>query len=263
MAAVWTALKGPWATGVAASALVAAPALAMAPALAGTVTGTATYRERIALPPEAEFEVLIQDVARAGAAATVIGRQRIVPAGQPPIRFAVPYEDSDVSPRGRYALRATVRHEGRLLFTTDTFTPVLAGSSEPVELVMTMVPAPRVAPLRGTLWRLLAMEGPEVVLNEPPARPIELQLLEDEPRLAASGGCNRLIGGFSLEGETIRFSQLASTQMACGPQLMELERRYAEALAKVRRWSIDKRSLMLQDAGGRTLLLFQAAGLEG
>ena len=53
------------------------------------------------------------------------------------------------------------------------------------------------------------------------------------------------MGGFNLEGESIRFSQLASTRMACGPE--------------VRRWSIDKRSLLLQDAGGRTLLLFQAA----
>lgn len=150
-----------------------------------------------------------------------------------------------------------------VLAMAPAMAPALAGSSEPVEMVMTTMPAPRVAPLRGTLWRLLAIEGPEVVLSEPPVRPVELQLLEDEPRLAASGGCNRLIGGFSLEGETIRFSQLASTQMACGPQLMELELRYSEALAKVRRWSIDKRSLMLQDAGGRILLLFQAAGQEG
>ena len=39
---------------------------------------------------------------------------------------------------------------------------------------------------------------------------------------------------------------------------MAFERRYSEALALVRRWSIDKRNLLLQDATGRTLLLFIA-----
>jgi heat shock protein HslJ len=40
---------------------------------------------------------------------------------------------------------------------------------------------------------------------------------------------------------------------------MAFERRYSDALARVRRWSIDKRSLLLQDGRGRTLLLFQPA----
>lgn len=115
-----------------------------------------------------------------------------------------------------------------------------------------------VAPLRGTTWRLLALAGETVVLQQPPGRAIELQLSAENLRLAGSGGCNRLMGGFSLEGETIRFSQLASTRMACSPEVMDLERRYTEALALVRRWSIDKRSLLLQDASGKTLLLFQA-----
>jgi putative lipoprotein len=121
-----------------------------APALAGTLRGSATYRERIALPPEAEFEVLIEDIARADAPATVIGRQVLAPAGQPPFRFAITYEDGSVTPRGRYSLRASVRHQGRLLFTTDTITPVrLDGGDPPVELLLRRVaaatdsPAPR------------------------------------------------------------------------------------------------------------------------
>lgn len=110
-----------------------------APAMAGTVSGTATFRERIALPPDAVFEVVIEDVARADAPATVIGRQRIESAGQPPFRFSIPYKDSDVTPRGRYTVRATVRHQGRLLFTTDTITPVLDGRNQPVELLLKKV----------------------------------------------------------------------------------------------------------------------------
>jgi copper homeostasis protein (lipoprotein) len=46
--------------------------------------------------------------------------------------------------------------------------------------------------------------------------------------------------------------------MACPPAAMAFERRYTEALARVRRWSIDKANLLLQDERGRILLLFRA-----
>ena len=114
--------------------------------------------------------------------------------------------------------------------------------------------------LRGTLWRLQALQdGSRPTLIEPPGRPAELQLAADQDRVSGSGGCNRLIGGFQLSGERIRFSRLGSTQMACPPAVMAFERRYSEALAQVRRWSLDKRSLLLQDARGRTLLVFSSA----
>ena len=118
--------------------------------------------------------------------------------------------------------------------------------------------------LRGTLWRLQALQdGGGPTLSEPPGRPAELLLAADRDRLSGSGGCNRLMGGFQLNGEEIRVSQVASTQMACAPPAMAFERRYLEALAQVRRWSIDKQNLLLQDARGRTLLLFRPATLTG
>jgi heat shock protein HslJ len=39
---------------------------------------------------------------------------------------------------------------------------------------------------------------------------------------------------------------------------MAFERRYVEALRQVRRWSIEKANLLLQDERGRTLLLVTA-----
>jgi copper homeostasis protein (lipoprotein) len=124
-------------------------------------------------------------------------------------------------------------------------------------------PAPRpMAPLslRGTLWRLQALQdssGP--TLFKPPGPAPELLLAVDQERVSGTGGCNRLMGGFRLTGEELSFSRLASTKMDCLPEVMAFERRYSEALAQVRRWSIDKRNLLLQDAAGRTLLLFRDA----
>ena len=105
--------------------LVACAWAACTPVWAGTLEGTATYRERRALPPDAVFEAVLQDVSRADAPATVLGRATIDPAGQPPFRFEIAYDDAAVQPGSRYVVRATVTHQGRLRFTTDRAYPVL------------------------------------------------------------------------------------------------------------------------------------------
>jgi copper homeostasis protein (lipoprotein) len=94
-------------------------------ASAQLVTGTATYRERIALPPAAIFEAVIQDVSRADAGAPVIGRARFSGIGQPPIRFEIPVDPATIRPDARYGLSARIRLGDRLLFVTDRVVPVL------------------------------------------------------------------------------------------------------------------------------------------
>jgi heat shock protein HslJ len=123
-----------------------------------------------------------------------------------------------------------------------------------------MAPSSLRGTLRGTLWKLQALQdnsGPTLI--EPPGRPPELLLAVDQERVSGTDGCNRLIGGFHLAGEELSFSRLASTKMACLAEVMAFGRRYSEALAQVRRWSIDKRNLLLQEAACRTLLLFRDA----
>jgi copper homeostasis protein (lipoprotein) len=105
-------------------------------AWAGTVDGTAAYRERMMLPPDAVFEAQLQDISRADAPAEVLGRARLDPAGQPPFRFEIAYDDAAVERRGRYAVRATVTRQGQLLFTTDRIHPVLDGRDALLDLVL-------------------------------------------------------------------------------------------------------------------------------
>ncbi|MFM9102012.1 MAG: META domain-containing protein, partial [Cyanobium sp.] len=69
-------------------------------------------------------------------------------------------------------------------------------------------------PLRRQLWRLQArQDGQGPSLLTAPERPPELELAADNDQVSGSCGCNRLIGGAVIKGETMRFSQLASTQM--------------------------------------------------
>lgn len=118
------------------SALVAFLLVPLA-AHAQSVTGTATFQQRMALPAGAVFEALVQDVSRADAPASVVGSTRIVDPGNPPIAFSITVDPAKIEPRHRYSVRATIRAEGRLLFTTDRMQPVLTqGAGQNVELQM-------------------------------------------------------------------------------------------------------------------------------
>jgi uncharacterized lipoprotein YbaY len=107
-----------------------------------TVTGVVTYRERIALPPDAIVTVRIEDTSRADAPAILVGEQAIRDAGQVPIPFAVPYDPALIDPRNRYTLRARIESaDGRLLWTNTQAYPVITGGNptSDVEVVVMRV----------------------------------------------------------------------------------------------------------------------------
>ncbi|MCU0759563.1 MAG: META domain-containing protein [Steroidobacteraceae bacterium] len=112
-----------------------------APAV-GLVGGTATYRERVGLSPQAVFEAVLEDVSRADAPAIVLGRTRIDSPGQVPIRFAIAYDPAQVQGRGMYIVRATIREGERLAFTTDRlYRPFADGKAQFLQVVMRAVAA--------------------------------------------------------------------------------------------------------------------------
>ncbi len=89
---------------------------------AGRLTGTVSYRERIALPRDAVIEISLVDVARQDAPARRIARTRIVSRGrQPPIPFVLSYpSDRPRDGYAEYAVQARIESRGQLLFITDT-----------------------------------------------------------------------------------------------------------------------------------------------
>jgi uncharacterized lipoprotein YbaY len=90
------------------------------------VTGTVTYRERIALPPTAVVTIKLVDVSRADAPAIVLGEQVIRPAGkQVPFAFSIAYDPVQIQPQLTYAVEARIEDGGRLLFISDRMYPVL------------------------------------------------------------------------------------------------------------------------------------------
>jgi len=101
------------------------------------ITGSAIYRERIALTPAAVFEATLEDASRADAAAKVIKKVRRKNPGQVPIAFEIPYDPRRIDSRGTYVLRASIYQDGRLRFTSTRAYPVLThGHGSKVMVVM-------------------------------------------------------------------------------------------------------------------------------
>lgn len=99
-----------------------AATVAPAPTRLVTLTGTAFYRERIALPGDARLSVRISDVGRMDAPAPVIAETETATAGrQVPLAFSLAYDPARIEARGRYAVSARITDgTGRLIWITDT-----------------------------------------------------------------------------------------------------------------------------------------------
>ena len=81
------------------------------------LTGTVVYLERMLLPAGAVAEVTLEDVSLADAPATALGTVS-VPATTSPTRFTLPYDAAAIAAGHSYALRASIRADGELMFTT-------------------------------------------------------------------------------------------------------------------------------------------------
>ena len=123
----------------AAPVIAPVPVPAARPAAVASVTGTATYRERMALPPGAVFEAVIEDISKADAPSVVLGRTEVTSI-QVPVPFTIAYDPAKLDPRARYSVRTRILVEGRLWFTSDTVHPVLRDAGDTrVEIVMRRV----------------------------------------------------------------------------------------------------------------------------
>ena len=108
------------------------------------VSGTVSYRERIALTPGATLTVQIRDTSLQDVASVLIAEQILPNPGQVPIRFEIPYASATIEPRNTYSISARiVEADDRLAFINDTAYDVITrGNASEVNLVLVMVQPP-------------------------------------------------------------------------------------------------------------------------
>ncbi|MDX8448368.1 YbaY family lipoprotein [Mesorhizobium captivum] len=222
-----------------------------------TIAGEATYRERIALPPNAVLSVELADVSLADAPATIIGQRKIVPAGQVPIKFEISFDPQVIKPGRTYALQARITVDGRLLFITDTRQQVDPLDGKPQILVLKMAaPAtePDTAALYGQSWLIEYIDGIGVI-----AEPQATFRVSEAGKAGGKGPCNSYFATAKVDGDKIAIGDIGSTKMACAPDVMAQEKALFDALGKAASYHIDAGKLLIADKDDRVILRFNAA----
>lgn len=213
-----------------------------------SITGTVTYRERVALPPDAVVRVVLIDASIQDVQAPEIAATELRPAGrQVPLSFELRYDPGRIDPKHVYAVRATIRSAGELLFTTDQAYPVITrGHATHANLQLVAVRPGAGHPgdaLRGGRWLLEDLGGAGVIDN------VQATLAFPEAgKVAGSGSCNRFTGSVTISASSINFSPLATTRMACVPAVMNQESRYLRALQGATRYEVRGSTLLIWSA---------------
>jgi len=253
------------------AALTACGAGTNLPAPAHAVTGHVTYRERMALPPDAEVRVMLVEASRGDSTAPAADTTLRAEGRQVPLPFTLPFDRARIDPRRDYALRATITSEGRPIFTTPLAVLVITHDHPTqLDLVLARVPgtgdtapasppptakAPgKVPALVGTNWVLEDIGG-AAVMDAPHAT---LEFPEAD-RAVGSGSCNRFSGRITIGDTTIAFRQMISTRIACPPAVMSHETKYLQALQGTERYALDGASLMIYVNGKDKPLRFSRA----
>ena len=238
------------------------------------ITGTVTYRVRMALPANAAIDVRLEDVSRADAPAAIVAENIFAAAGkQVPIPFQLTYSPGDIHPSHSYQVRAQIMVEDRLLFVTTRAYPVLTnGAPSTVNMVLQPVssgPSTSTSgaggnaenadstPLLGTAWTLTELDGHPPVATTGNNR-AQLVLDGSQNRYSGSSGCNRLTGTIELKGDSLNFGAGASTMMACLEPLMKQEQAFTKMLQSVTGYRISGKTLELL-TGNKTVAKFKAA----
>ncbi len=210
-----------------------------------TVTGTLTYRQRIALPAGAVIEVKLLDVSLQDVPAKVISEQTITTKGeQVPIPFQLTFNPDQIKANNSYAVMAQIKLDNRLAFTTTRrYAVITNGEPLKVELVLEQVQSLEKQLLKGE-WLLEDLAGAGVLDN------LQTTLKFDASgRVTGSGGCNRYFASYQLEGNQFKLSQIGSTNKACSPAIMDQEFKYFKALQQADSIRLEGEFLFIDSPG--------------
>ncbi|MDD9155478.1 YbaY family lipoprotein [Aliivibrio sp. S4TY2] len=98
------------------------------------VTGSVGYRERIALPTNAVITVTLEDISLADAPSKTITEQTFEAADKSsPFDYSLEFDTADIQANHRYSVRATIKVDGKLRFTTDTNYAVITDEAKTMQ----------------------------------------------------------------------------------------------------------------------------------
>jgi putative lipoprotein len=246
---------------LAAGALLAACGTPVTNPPSTTVTGTARFETATVLPPNAVLDVSVADVSRADARSTTLAHFAGPASGAQPLRFSLPVEQRLVQEKGNYSVRAEILVDGKALYVTDSAYLVLGHSGKthadvllrPVD-TRAQPAAPRIENVR---WSLVLLDGQPLAAQDPAKAPYFV-LHSDGQRVTGSGGCNALIGTYTLNGQALQMLRGPRRELQVCSSDMERERAFMFALATTEQWAMQGPRLRLLDRLGAQVAVLEA-----
>lgn len=219
-----------------------------------TLSGTVTYRERVALAPGSVVTVRLEDTRPADAPVPVLAETQVRPGGaQVPVPFTLAYDPARLQRGHRYVLRAQIHNaDGLLQWTTVEGVPVRPSGAptQGLALVLERIFVHPVTLPTGVTWRLTAFtraDGTSVALGTG-----TYTLRFDETRAAGRADCNSISAPYeTTAGRTLTFGPVISTRVACAPG--SAGTLYTDALGAVTAFALDQGRLVLQSREGARL----------
>jgi putative lipoprotein len=216
---------------------------------------TVTYRERIALPPDAVLEVELLDTSRADAPSVRISSQRFKLTGVPRT-VEIAYDTDLIEERLTYTVAAKIISDGNVMLRSTTATPVLRrGAPKSTEIVLEMMPQKTESngpdqSIYGIAWAVYEIAGRMLVADDPPTLS-----LDQNGQFGLYGGCNRFTGTLdATDGQFSMPEDFAGTMMACPEDRERLERDTLEALSAATGYVRSGPNLALTNDSGVTVL---------
>lgn len=234
--------------------LACATAALSTAATAGTVTGTVTYLERIALPPEATLTVRLLDVSLADAPSKELSTKVYALSGVPQ-SFSLEYDDAMIDPRFTYTIDAAIEHMDTLLFRSTTAHSVITRDA-PMDVnivVEKMSAAP--STLENSSWVVTRIG--DLVID---AERVPMIEFAQNGAFAITTTCNNLGGTAEIGKGSIKFpTSMPTTMMACEEPYNSFENSIREALLLVTGYTLNDTELAFTDDAGNVVIDMQKA----
>ena len=101
------------------------------------------------------------------------------------------------------------------------------------------------------IWALESINGKEFVKDEQSRNHPLIEIYLEEERVHGNAGCNTINGKVKIDGNSIAFSKIITTEMACPG---DLEQRFLAALESIDNYKIEKLRLFLYEGEAERLV---------
>lgn len=221
------------------------------------------YLDRRMLPPGAELNVTLEDVSLADAPAKMITSESMKAEGVPPYAMTLKYDAAKIQDKNRYAVRATIKADGKLVMTsTSHIDPFAADAKQPIEIKVERIaeeapaaPAVTETVLVGPHWDLMTLAGENVKAGD--NGELAFISFNDDKSVHGFSGCNNFQGSFEATTDSVKMGPAASTRKMCA-EGVELEQAFLTVLPNFSNFVIVEDVLSMKDSQGKVIATFKA-----